>query len=179
MVLFWKNKKEETKEKEDGKTTKKAATGKEKKSKTKKSTSSSKATKKQVKEERKAVSKKAKKESKKVEEKKEKEKSETKKQEKKKYGNAYRVLIRPLITEKASILGAENKYFFEVARDANKIEVAKAIEEVYGIKPVKVNIVNMRGKKVRFGRILGKRKDWKKAIVTLPEGKTIKIYEGV
>ncbi len=176
MVLFWKTKQEEIKEKEGKKTTKKAVTDKEKKSKTKKSTSSSKATKKQTKEEKKVTTKK---ESKKSEEKKEKEKSESKKQKKEKYGNAYRVLIRPLITEKASILGTENKYFFEVARNANKIEITKAIEEVYGIKPVKVNIINMKGKKVRFGRTLGKRKNWKKAIVTLPEGKTIKIYEGV
>ncbi len=108
-------------------------------------------------------------------------KDKEKKQQKseRKYGLAYRVLLRPLITEKASIMGTENKYFFEVSRDANKVEIAKAIEEVYGVKPVSVNIINMKGKKVRFGRILGKRKDWKKAIVTLPEGKTIKIYEGV
>ena len=50
---------------------------------------------------------------------------------------------------------------------------------MYGITPVSVNIQNVRGKRVRFGRVRGKRKDWKKAIVTLPEGKTINVYDGV
>ncbi len=96
-----------------------------------------------------------------------------------KSGNSFRVLIKPLVTEKASILGGINKYFFAVSLKTNKIEIAKAIKEVYGVKPEKINIVNMKGKEVRFGRTMGKRKDWKKAIVTLPEGKTIKVYEGV
>ena len=95
------------------------------------------------------------------------------------YGNAYKVLIKPLITEKAANLGAENKYVFEVALNANKIEIAKAINEVYGIKPVSVNVINMLGKKVRSGRFQGKRKNWKKAIIMLPQDKTINIYEGV
>lgn len=95
------------------------------------------------------------------------------------YGNAYRILVKPLVTEKVSNLGALNKYVFAVAKDANKIEVAKAIKEIYGIKPVGVNVVRLMGKKARYGRIGGKRKDWKKAIITLPAGQTIKIYEGV
>ena len=94
-------------------------------------------------------------------------------------GNSYKVLAKPLVTEKATTLSAENKYVFEVSVNTNKIEVAKAIEEVYGIKPVAVNIVKMKGKKVIRGRITGKRKDWKKAIITLPKGKSIQIYEGV
>jgi len=94
-------------------------------------------------------------------------------------GNAYRVLIKPLVTEKASVMGTLNKYFFEVAKEANKIEVAKAVYDVYGVKPEKVNIVRMRGKVVRRGRITGKRKDWKKAVVTLKKGDSIKVYEGV
>ena len=97
----------------------------------------------------------------------------------KKQGNAYRILVKPLVTEKASYLGAQNKYVFEVNKDANKIEITEAVEEVYGVRPVSVNIVRVRGKNVRYGRITGKRKDWKKAIVTLPEGKSINIYEGV
>jgi large subunit ribosomal protein L23 len=96
-----------------------------------------------------------------------------------KYGNAYRVLVKPLVTEKATDLVSLNQYIFEVASQANKIEVAKAVQEVYGIKPVSVNIINMRGKNVNYGRLTGKRRDWKKAIVTLPEGKSINIYEGV
>jgi large subunit ribosomal protein L23 len=95
------------------------------------------------------------------------------------YISAYRVLMKPLVSEKASIMGAENKYFFAVERSANKIEIAKAIKQVYGIKPVNVNIVNMKGKNVRTGRTLGARKNWKKAIITLPKGESIKIYEGV
>jgi large subunit ribosomal protein L23 len=101
------------------------------------------------------------------------------KKKEKRYGQAYSVLFRPLVTEKVSNLSAENKYVFEVAITANKIEVAKAIEEVYGIKPVKVNVVKMIGKNTRYGRVAGKKKNWKKAIVSLPEGKTIKVYEGV
>lgn len=95
------------------------------------------------------------------------------------YGNAYKVLVKPLVTEKVSNLGVLNKYIFAVALSANKIEVAKAIKEIYGVKPVGVNIINMQGKKARYGRISGRRKDWKKAIVTLPKGETIKVYEGV
>ncbi len=96
-----------------------------------------------------------------------------------KHGQAYRVLIKPLITEKGGNLGVQGKYLFQVSDNANKIEVAQAIREVYGIKPVKVNLFNVKGKRVRFGRIFGKRKDWKKAVVTLPKGKSINVYEGV
>lgn len=96
-----------------------------------------------------------------------------------KFGNAYKVLIKPLITEKAGIMNAENKYVFEVANNSNKIEVAKAVREVYGIQPVNVNIIKVLGKNTRQGRTSGKRKDWKKAIVTLPKGQSIQIYEGV
>lgn len=96
-----------------------------------------------------------------------------------KFGQAYRVLLKPLVTEKATNLGVFNKYVFAVAPETNKIEVAKAVEEIYGIKPVGVNIIKMKGKSVRRGRTSGKRKNWKKAIVALPAGKTIKVYEGV
>lgn len=92
---------------------------------------------------------------------------------------AYRVLVRPLVTEKSSIGAGSGKYTFEVAVDANKIEVAKAIEEVYGVKPESVNVINMGGKTVRRGRLSGRRKDWRKAVVTLPAGKSIDVYEGV
>lgn len=94
-------------------------------------------------------------------------------------GIAYKVLVKPLITEKAADLGSQDKYVFEVGVSSNKIEVAKAVNEVYGVKPVSVNIVNMKGKTKRQGRHMGKRRDWKKAIITLPKGKTINIYEGV
>lgn len=96
-----------------------------------------------------------------------------------KTSNAYRVLLRPIISEKASKQQAHNQYFFEVALGSNKIEVAKAIKDVYGIAPISVNVVRVEGKAVNTGRIAGRRKDWKKAIVTLPAGKTISLYEGV
>ena len=95
------------------------------------------------------------------------------------HGQAYKIIMKPLVTEKVSGLGALNKYVFAVAKNTNKIEVAKAIKEIYGIKPVGVNVIRMSGKKARYGRISGQRKDWKKAIITLPQGQTIKIYEGV
>ena len=95
------------------------------------------------------------------------------------FSSAYRVLLRPLVTEKGSHLGIQNKYLFEVGYDTNKIEVAKAVETVYGVKPTKVNIIKLAGKAMRRGRTVGRRKNWKKAIVTLPAGKTIQIYEGI
>lgn len=94
-------------------------------------------------------------------------------------GDAFRVLVKPLVTEKTARLAARGQYGFVVARSANKTVVADAVEAVYGIRPVSVNICRMRGKEVRFGQKVGRRKDWKKAIVTLPEGKKISIYEGV
>lgn len=96
-----------------------------------------------------------------------------------KHSRAYKILIKPLVTEKASSVGIENKYIFQVAKKANKIEIAKAIQEVYGVKPINVNTIRVKGKRTRYGKIQGKRKDWKKAIIKLPEGKSIKIYEGV
>ena len=92
---------------------------------------------------------------------------------------AYRVLIRPIVSEKASRQQSDNQYFFAVAYDTNRIEVAKAIKAVYGVAPIKVNMIRVEGKARRFGGVKGRRKDWKKAIVTLPKGKTISVYEGV
>ncbi|MDD3711276.1 MAG: 50S ribosomal protein L23 [Patescibacteria group bacterium] len=94
-------------------------------------------------------------------------------------GMAYKVLVKPMITEKATNLNAVNQYVFMVSIDANKIEVAKAIFEVYGVNPISVNIIKNKGKKVNRGKISGKRKDFKKAIVTLKKGESISVYEGV
>lgn len=96
-----------------------------------------------------------------------------------KYAFAYKTIIKPLITEKASDLSNVSKYIFEVDIKANKIEVAKAIESIYGLKPRAVNIVKMKGKSVSRGRIQGKRKDFKKAIVSFKKGEKIEVYEGV
>jgi len=93
---------------------------------------------------------------------------------------AYRILARPLISEKASRQQTTaNQYFFVVEKNANKIEIAKAVKAAYGITPIAVNVIRMEGKRSLRGRTAGKRKDWKKAIVTLPKGKTIALYEGV
>jgi large subunit ribosomal protein L23 len=93
--------------------------------------------------------------------------------------NAYKVLLRPIVTEKGSYMASHNKYLFEVSLKTNKIEIKKAIKAVYGIDPIAVNIVNLSGKKVRYGKTKGVTKDRKKAIVTLPKGQAIEIYEGV
>ncbi len=98
---------------------------------------------------------------------------------KKAKGNAYRVLVKPLITEKVTDLGMYNKYAFEITLDTNKQEVKKAIQEVYGVTPTSVNIINMKGKAVRFGRVTGRTKKWKKAIITLKKDDKIEVYQGV
>ena len=92
---------------------------------------------------------------------------------------AYRVLIKPLVTEKATDLGVLNKYIFAINPKMNKVEVKKAIRTVYKVEPIKVNISNFSGRKVRYGRVSGTTKSWKKAIVTLKEGDKIEVYEGV
>ena len=91
----------------------------------------------------------------------------------------YNVLIRPLITEKVTALNKFNQYVFAVAENANKIQIAHAIESRYGVKPASINVLNYGGKKVRYGRSLGKMKNWRKAIITLPVGKSIDIYSSV
>lgn len=94
-------------------------------------------------------------------------------------GFAYQVLIRPIISEKAAILADEGRYTFEVAWDANRSMVRDAIKRVYGKTPRKVNIITMKGKTKRFRRLTGKRNDWKKAVVILPKGEKLEVYEGV
>ena len=90
--------------------------------------------------------------------------------------NAPKVLIRPIISEKATALGINNQYIFEVSRRANKIEVKKAIHHLYGVRPFKVNITNLKGRQVRYGKNEGRTKNWKKAIITLRHGDKIDIY---
>ena len=88
------------------------------------------------------------------------------------------ILVRPLITERTTQLMAEGKYVFVVAKSANKIEIAKAVEGIFKVKVAKVNTVNVIGKKKRMGRTEGKRPDYKKAIVKLAPGETIEFFEG-
>lgn len=94
-------------------------------------------------------------------------------------GLAYRHLLKPMVSEKSSFLTAEGKYVFVVHPDANKIEIKKAVQKAYNVRVSNVKIINMRGKSVRFGRVTGKTKDWKKAIVGLEPGEKIELYEGV
>ena len=89
------------------------------------------------------------------------------------------IIIRPLITEKSTALMAEGKYVFEVAKAANKIEIAKAVSEIFKVKVEGVNTINVTGKVKRMGRFIGKRSDYKKAIVKLAEGNTIPLFEGM
>lgn len=95
------------------------------------------------------------------------------------HSTAYKVLVKPLVTEKSAIAESKNKYSFVVSRNANKNQVREAVAEIYGVKAVKVNIVNTDGRPMRFGRSMGRRSDYKKAIVTLPAGSTIDIHAGV
>ncbi|TAL51139.1 50S ribosomal protein L23 [Patescibacteria group bacterium] len=89
------------------------------------------------------------------------------------------VIVKPLVSEKTANLAGANQYVFVVRKDANRVQVRSAVKAMYGVSPLSVNILNVRGKIVRFGRRSGSRSDWKKAIVTLPKGQTINVYEGV
>jgi large subunit ribosomal protein L23 len=92
-----------------------------------------------------------------------------------------RVIRRPLITEKATRMKeASNTVCFEVARDANKIEIARAVQTLFGVKVAAVRVANREGKWKRMGRFIGQRKAWKKAYVRLAPGeKPIEFFEGV
>lgn len=91
----------------------------------------------------------------------------------------YDVLVKPMISEKTIGMIEENKYTFIVARDANKIEIAHAVEEAFKVKVVDVTTRNSRGKVKTQGRYTGKRPDVKKAVVTLKEGDSIEMFSGL
>ena len=92
---------------------------------------------------------------------------------------SYDIIRRPIITEQSMDQTADRKYTFEVAKGANKIEIKKAVEEVFGVEVEKVTTINYIGKPKRQGVFQGKRADWKKAVVKLKEGsKTIELFEG-
>ncbi|MGN1137770.1 MAG: 50S ribosomal protein L23 [Oscillospiraceae bacterium] len=90
------------------------------------------------------------------------------------------IVIKPIITEK-SMSGLQNgKYTFKVAKNANKVEIAKAVEELFGVKVAKVNTMNVRGRSKRMGMHSGYTAAWKKAIVTLAaDSKTIEFFDGM
>jgi len=90
------------------------------------------------------------------------------------------IILAPVVTEKSVTLMADKKYTFKVEKTANKIQIAKAVEEIFGVKVAKVNTISMKGAKRRMGRFEGYRSDWKKAIVTLTaDSKTIEFFDGM
>jgi len=91
----------------------------------------------------------------------------------------YDIIRRPVITEKTSIQKeVSNQFTFEVDRNANRVEIKKAIENIFNVKVDRVRTMQVKGKTKRRGWILGKRRDWKKAIVTLMPGERIDFFEG-
>ena len=94
--------------------------------------------------------------------------------------DARTIIRKVLITEKGTILRElRNQYFFEVDRDANKIEIKRAVESIFNVKVDAVQTMQLRGKVKRQGRYVGKRNDWKKAIVTLKPDQKIELFEQI
>ena len=90
------------------------------------------------------------------------------------------VIIKPIITEDSMARLAEKKYTFEVAKTASKVEIKKAVEEIFKVEVAKVNTISVNGKDKRVGYHVGKTSDWKKAIVTLkPASKTIEFFDSM
>ena len=90
------------------------------------------------------------------------------------------IVVRPVITERSMRDMEQNKYTFVVDKKANKIEIKKAVEELFGVKVESVNVVNYMGKMRRMGRNIGRKASWKKAFVKLAEGsKKIEFFEGM
>ncbi|MDD2201108.1 MAG: 50S ribosomal protein L23 [Firmicutes bacterium] len=89
------------------------------------------------------------------------------------------IIMEPIITEKSTAMAADSKYVFKVKYDANKIEIARAIEDIFEVKVAAVNTMRVPGKLKRQGRSEGMTPAWKKAVVTLQDGETIPLFEGV
>ena len=89
------------------------------------------------------------------------------------------IIRRPVVTEKSTLLQEEGRYTFEVAPSATKLRIKQAVEEAFNVEVVRVNTMNVRGKRKRFGPRIAARPGWKKAIVQLAPGETITIFEGV
>ena len=91
----------------------------------------------------------------------------------------YEVLRRPIVTEKSSLQGEQGRYTFEVHPQANKHQVKEAVEKVFDVQVVAVNIITVPGKRRRYGRHVSRPHPWKKATVRLAEGQSIGFFEGV
>ena len=90
--------------------------------------------------------------------------------------NAREIIIRPIISERSFDMQELNRFTFEVDKRASKIEIAKAVEEIFDVTVIKVNTINVKPKTKRVRYVAGKTRSWKKAIVTLAEGDTIELY---
>ena len=90
--------------------------------------------------------------------------------------SVYNVIIRPVVSERTFDLMGQNKYTFEVAKDAPKEEIRDAVEKIFNVHVVKVNTVNVKPKNKRVRFVQGKTRNWKKAIVTIAEGESIEIF---
>ena len=94
--------------------------------------------------------------------------------------NPHDIIIRPIVTEQSMAEMAENKYTFEVSKKANKTEIKKAVETIFGVNVEKVNTLNYDGKVKRMGRSIGKTASYKKAVVKLTaESKEIEFFQGM
>src|SRR5919202_3371617 len=96
--------------------------------------------------------------------------------------SSWATIVRPVVSEKSTVLGEQGKYVFEVAPSANKIQIKQAIEEAFANKKVQVaavNILHVAGKQRRRGRTVGMTRSWKKAVVTLRAGQRLDLFEGV
>lgn len=91
----------------------------------------------------------------------------------------YAVLLRPIITEKTTVLTGADKYVFEVDIRANKNQIKEAVQIAFNVRVAEVNTMVMKGKPKRFGRRVVDRPDWKKAVVTLVPGDKIELFEGI
>lgn len=89
------------------------------------------------------------------------------------------IIVKPIITEKSVGMMEENKYVFRVSLGANKIEIKQAVQEIFKVKVVDVRTMRVKGKTKRVGRSEGKTSAWKKAIVTLADGDSIEVFEGL
>lgn len=90
-----------------------------------------------------------------------------------------KVLKQPIISEKSFASAENDKYVFLVQKTATKIEVAQAVEKAFKVHVLDVNTVTVKGKTKRFGRVMGRRKDYKKAIVTIKKGEKIEEFKGI
>ncbi|MBE6469034.1 MAG: 50S ribosomal protein L23 [Coriobacteriaceae bacterium] len=90
--------------------------------------------------------------------------------------DAHNVIIRPIISERSYALMEENKYTFEVAKDANKFQIKDAVEELFNVKVTRVNTLSVKPKTKRVRYVAGKTRTWKKAVVTVREGDSIEIF---